>query len=206
MINRHKTALAGASILALALAGCGEEKAETAFHTDLESCLEWAETPEEETACRDARTEAREVHAEKAPRYEGLEICEEEHGEGGCEVTADDGDSVFMPMMMGYMLGSMSSGDSRTFTSTPAYATRGSNGRPSTKSLYTAGGNRIEGVKPGKTFRTRKSTLSAPKTRAPVMNRQRIKKTGGFGRTGTTRSTTRSTTRGFSGGRGFSAT
>ena len=54
------------------------------------------------------------------PRFDTLEACEAEHGEGACAAPTDEqaqaaggGGGWFMPAMMGYMVGSMLANTSR---------------------------------------------------------------------------------------------
>ncbi len=67
------------------------------------------------SACEEAHTAA----LESVPRFNTLEACEAEHGEGACaapneeQAQASGGGSWFMPAMMGYMMGSMLSNTNR---------------------------------------------------------------------------------------------
>ena len=62
------------------------------------------------SACEDAY----EASLASVPRFDTLETCEAEHGEGACAAPTDEqaqaaggGGGWFMPAMMGYMVGSM---------------------------------------------------------------------------------------------------
>ncbi|QHD51628.1 hypothetical protein CTT34_16040 [Vreelandella aquamarina] len=67
------------------------------------------------SACEDAY----EASLESVPRFDTLEACEAEHGEGACAAPTDEqtqaagGGSWFMPAMMGYMVGNMLANTSR---------------------------------------------------------------------------------------------
>ena len=68
------------------------------------------------SACEDAY----EASLESVPRFDTLEACEAEHGEGACAAPTDEqaqaaggGGGWFMPAMMGYMVGNMLANTSR---------------------------------------------------------------------------------------------
>ncbi|MDP3535181.1 DUF1190 domain-containing protein [Halomonas sp. M1] len=68
------------------------------------------------SACEDAHA----ASLESVPRFDTLEACEAEHGEGACTAPTEEqaqatsgGGSWFMPAMMGYMMGSMLSNTNR---------------------------------------------------------------------------------------------
>ncbi|OBA00922.1 DUF1190 domain-containing protein [Halomonas sp. G11] len=71
---------------------------------------------------RNACEAAYDASLEDVPRFNTLEDCEAEHGEGACTApteeqsqaaTGSGGGNWFMPAMMGYMVGSMMSNTSR---------------------------------------------------------------------------------------------
>jgi uncharacterized protein YgiB involved in biofilm formation len=63
-------------------------------------------------ACKDAKAAADKTQAADAPRFSQKQQCEQEFGAGNCESRQEaGGGSFFMPMMMGYMVGSMLSGN-----------------------------------------------------------------------------------------------
>ncbi len=97
---------------AFALAGCQETKTEAAAFPDLASCKAAASADGWFSAedCEATFAEAQAVHDETAPRYESQALCEEEHGPGACGAdsvsgSGGGGGSIFMPLLMGYMLG-----------------------------------------------------------------------------------------------------
>ena len=81
--KRVSIAIVGAA--AFTLAGCEEEKVDAAAFPDLQSCLADAERGGmySEQECETAFDAAQTLHVESAPRYDSLEVCEEQHGEGG---------------------------------------------------------------------------------------------------------------------------
>lgn len=109
-------ALAILGAAAFTLAGCTEEEVDAQAFPDLKSCQEAASLSTDFSAadCTKAFTEAEALHVEAAPRYDSLAVCEEQHGAGACgtEQQAESGGSgsIFMPLMMGYLIGNMMGG------------------------------------------------------------------------------------------------
>jgi uncharacterized protein YgiB involved in biofilm formation len=79
------------------------------FH-DQADCRASGEFSEEQ--CQAAIRTAAEQHESRAPRYQSREECEAAHGAEACvpREQAGTGQSFFMPMMMGFMVGRMLSG------------------------------------------------------------------------------------------------
>ena len=63
-------------------------------------------------ACHKAFEDSKKAHAQTAPKFNSKEECEKLHGAGKCTESphSSGSGSVFMPMMMGYMLGNMLGG------------------------------------------------------------------------------------------------
>lgn len=189
-----RIALMGAA--AFTLAACEpEEKVDTAVFPTLGSCLDAAlQVSAEFTAedCEASFAKAEEAHKETAPRYAEGALCEEQHG-GQCNYVAPasgGGSGFFMPMMMGYMMGNMMSGDSgRSYSAQPLYKTKSGK-------YATASGSTILNSNKGFTKLRQSSFKAAPSAaKAAPMTRASIKKSGGFG-------ASRTSTRGFGGSRG----
>lgn len=116
MRKRSRTvALTLLGAASFAIAGCREEKVEAQAFPDLASCQAAAGegalfTPQE---CEAQFAEAEALHVEAAPRYDSLAVCEEQHGAGNCgseEQQMSNGGgsgSIFMPLLAGYLMGSM---------------------------------------------------------------------------------------------------
>ena len=87
-----------------ALAACDQAPPPDArFFADAEACA----AVHDQGTCRQALAESEATFAAEAPRYSRKEECEAEFGAGNCETRQSGGfGSFFMPMMMGYMLGS----------------------------------------------------------------------------------------------------
>lgn len=129
MRKRSRTvALTILGAASFAIAGCREEQVEAQAFPDLNACLAAADrdglfTPDE---CRQSFAEAEQLHVESAPRYDSLAVCEEQHGVGNCgseaQQTGGGAGSIFMPLLAGYLIGSMLGGGGLS-RSQPMYRT-----------------------------------------------------------------------------------
>lgn len=187
--SRH-VALFLAGTAVMALAACEEEKTDAAAFPDLQSCIAEAKNGNlffNEQDCQTQFAAAEQTHLETAPRYDSKQLCEQEHGAGNCESDpvaqsqGGGGSSIFMPMLMGYMIGSMLGG-ARGVQSQPMVRTaQGGFATPDGKQSFAS--NRGTGRVAGSTFTKAPSTLGkAPMSAAQVSQR------GGFGASSTTRS------------------
>ncbi len=170
--SRHaKLILAGTA--ALSLAACEDERIEAQVFDDVDACIAEAAGTLGAEDCRAAFAEAQRAHEESAPRYASAELCAEEHGEGCYVEQRNDGTSVFLPLLAGYMIGNMMSGSARA--AQPLYRTGGGQYSTASRSLTVpglGGSARVD----ASAFRAQPSTVTAqPMTRATVRS------TGGFG-------------------------
>jgi uncharacterized protein YgiB involved in biofilm formation len=95
----------------IALTACEQPQVDASIFQDVEQCVN--EPGASRTACEEAYAIAEEQHAVVAPKYTDQEACEADFGAEQCEQApyqAQGGGSIFMPLMMGYMMGSMMSG------------------------------------------------------------------------------------------------
>jgi uncharacterized protein YgiB involved in biofilm formation len=95
----------------IALTACEQQQVEVSVFQDVEQCVN--EPGASRTACEEAFGLAEAQHAVVAPKYTDQEVCEADFGVEQCEQApseAQGGGSIFMPLMMGYMMGSMMSG------------------------------------------------------------------------------------------------
>jgi len=171
----------------IGLAGC-EQQDPLAGHDVLRDQAECSSRPDPD-ACRMALADARAAHVQTAPRFASLRECEDAFGEGNCgtpdrilagndafsaaqpagdpnqpaqEQQTRSSGGVFMPLLMGYMLGRSLGGPS-PWGAQPLY-------RDPNNMAYT--GNRPLGQLSGTRF------PDAPKATPTSVAR------GGFGRTG----------------------
>ncbi len=174
--GKVRLVLVGAA--AFSLGACREEQVETSVFPSVDACMAQAEqsatwyTP---TDCQTSFAEAEQVHRETAPRYDEQALCEEQHG-GPCQAeTRAGGGSIFMPLMMGYMMGNMMSSGNRAALAQPLYRTSAGN-------YTTAGGTTTFRSNNGNaTLRASNFQRPAATVHAPPMSRATVARSGGFG-------------------------
>lgn len=95
----------------IVLTACEEPQVEASIFESVEQCVD--QPGASRAACEEAFAIAEQQHAVVAPKYANREACEADFGAEQCEQApeqAQGGGSIFMPLMMGYMMGSMMSG------------------------------------------------------------------------------------------------
>lgn len=160
---------------AFALTACDDSK-EVAVFESVEQCMTQDGFTRE--ACEAEFRTARNEHVRAAPKYVSRADCEADFGAEQCETapqTTTSGSSVFMPLMMGYMMGNLLSGRGGV-ASQPLYRTaddaknfRTADNRPVARGT---GLTRIDGA-----------TARAPSAKTTTVRR------GGFGATAAAYST-----------------
>lgn len=164
---------------AFALAACEEEVDTVVLEQDFD-CSAGADLPFGMTTaqCEDLRDAAIEEHQASAPRYDAVDVCEEQHGVGNCQAAEGaGGGSIFMPLLAGYMIGNMMRN-----TSAGAYRARPLVGGSAGGYLTTDGRTRVGSL--GGTTRVSARALTAtPATTIgkPAMTRATVSARGGFG-------------------------
>ncbi|WP_417783395.1 DUF1190 domain-containing protein [Terasakiella pusilla] len=171
-----KLALMGATILTMS--ACDNTEDTAAIFKDVDECAQFE--GENLDQCRQGWEKAAEEHVRTAPKYTSIAECQADFGEEQCEQApqqTSSGGSVFMPMMMGYMMGSMLANGTRSNVATqPLYRSKddpktfrtGDNQKVSTKT----------GVQP-----VPSTVTKAPSTKTSTVRR------GGFGTTAARTST-----------------
>ncbi len=188
--SRH-VALVLAGTAMLALAACEDDRVDAQAFPDLDSCLAAAKEGGlffTQDDCRTQFAAAQQELLETAPRYASKELCEQEHGVGACgddPVAAAAGEQQggggfsFMPLLVGYMMGSMLSRGGGVF-SQPMIKTPSGFSTPNGNQTFA--GNRGAAKVPANTFTRAPSTIGkAPMTATQVSRR------GGFGAVATAR-------------------
>lgn len=180
--------LAGAAVMALS--ACEDDRVDAESFPDLQSCVAAAQQNSlwfTEEDCRNNFAAASQEYLETAPRYNSKELCEQEHGVGKCDQdptqTAQNpgGGFSFMPMLMGFMLGSMLGRGGGIFSQPMVQTANGRFTTPSGNQSFAS--NRGTGKVPAQAFQRAPSTIGkAPLTPAAVAQR------GGFGRSATSSS------------------
>jgi uncharacterized protein YgiB involved in biofilm formation len=131
---------------ALALAAC-DEKVPAGVFENAERCSVSGQYSREQ--CNAAFADAQREHMRTAPRFESQAECETQFGPNQCQRAPESqtaaanngGHSIFMPLMMGYMLGNMMGGPG--YMSQPLYRPAGS------QTYYSAAGTGVA-TGPGK--------------------------------------------------------
>ena len=135
MKKSHSIRLVLLGSASVALAACddgGLPSKDARFYPTVNECIADLGTK----PCEDAKVAADKTQIAEAPRYSQKQQCEQEFGAGNCESRQEaGGGSFFMPMMMGYMVGSMMSGNR---FSQPVY--RG----PGTTAVMPSGGRMLD--------------------------------------------------------------
>jgi len=161
--------LMGASVIALS--ACEEAKVNAAVYDSLQQCIDDPATTRER--CEKNYKEARGQHAAVAPKYSSAVDCQADFGAGRCEQApyrSSNGGSIFMPMMMGYMMGSLIGGR-RSMGSQPLYRSA------KNSKVFRTANNRAVGSTTGRTQVARSAT------RRPSFKSSTIRR-GGFGASG----------------------
>lgn len=190
--SRHVALLlAGAAVLTLS--ACEDDAVDAQAFPDLNSCIAAAQEDGlwfTEEDCRTQFAAAEQTHLETAPRYESQELCEQQHGEGACgadpAATAQQqgggGGFSFMPLLVGYMMGSMLSRGGGVF-SQPMVRTPTGYSTPSGNQTFAS--NSGSGRVPATTFNRAPTTVGQP-----PMSRAQVAQRGGFGAGATARTAT----------------
>ena len=158
--------LMSASIIALT--ACEEPKVDASIFESIEQCMN--DPLLTEAQCKSSFNEARSQHVAVAPKYATAEDCQADFGAQKCEhapYKTTSGGSVFMPMMAGYMMGSVL-GARRSMMPQPLY--RSSTGVPGFRTAE----NRSVGSITGRT-KVASSATGRPTFKSSTRSR------GGFG-------------------------
>ena len=158
-------------VSSIALSACEEPKVEAAVFESLQQCIDEPSLSREQ--CEQSFGEARSQHAAVAPKYTSEADCQADFGAGKCEQApyrSAGGGSIFMPLMMGYMMGSFM-GRRGSVVSQPLYRSAGD------QKNYRTADNRKVGSTTGRTQVARSAT-SRPAVKSQTLRR------GGFGASG----------------------
>lgn len=190
MSKRSKwVAIAIVGAAAFSLSGCKEEEVDAAAFPDLQSCKDQALRGGMFSAqdCETHFAEAQALHVEAAPRYDSLQVCEEQHGAGACgtEAAAREGGSggIFMPLLAGYLIGNMISGRAGTSAAQPLYKTKDGRFTNAARSSTFSSNRGSTKLSTTQFARPAATVGKTPMSRATAVSR------GGFGKSGSTRST-----------------
>ena len=157
----------------LLLTACNRESADEGLYTSVQACIEQTN---DSYSCNQAFEQAQREYAQTAPQYATHEECVAAHGADQCHVVREQqGSSIFMPLMAGYIMGRMLNGSRVSgLAGTPAFKDRaGGFQRP------VAGAN---GVYRGGAARSAMAPVQMAANQKPTASR------GGFGGQGSQRS------------------
>jgi len=157
-------------VSAIALTACEEQQVDAMVYESVQQCFADGGLTREQ--CETEYTSAKTAHVQAAPKYTSVEACQADFGPENCEQApqrSSSGGSIFMPLMMGYMMGSMLSGGRSGVAAQPLYRSADDK-----KSFRTAD-NKNVGAKTGRT-QIAKSAAAAPSTKTRTTSR------GGFGK------------------------
>lgn len=187
MRKRSRTvALTILGAASFAIAGCREEQVDAQAFPDLNACLAAADEGGLFTAdeCRQSFAEAEQLHVESAPRYDSLAVCEEQHGVGNCgseaQQTSGGSGGIFMPLLAGYLIGSMLGGGGLS-RSQPMYRTPQGGYTNATRTSTFSSNTGRAALNSSQFARPAQTMGQAPMSRATAASR------GGFGSTGGSR-------------------
>ncbi|MBC6983009.1 DUF1190 domain-containing protein [Caulobacter sp. 17J80-11] len=112
MTSKRRSASVGFSVLGLSaatvLAGCEQRVEAPAEETPVYASVEQCRQENMAEDCDTAFQQAKADHARTAPKFADKAACEADWGAGSCEEQPPvqaGGHSVFMPMMMGFLIG-----------------------------------------------------------------------------------------------------
>lgn len=181
--------LAGSAVLALA--ACEDDRVDAQSFPDLESCIAAARENSlwfTEADCQSNFAAAQQEYLETAPRYESKELCEQEHGVGACDADptqtaqgAGGGGFSFMPLLVGYMMGSMMARGGGIFSQPMVKTADGRFATPKGGQSFAT--NSGTGKVAAQTFSRGATTMGQP-----PLSRAAVQQRGGFGQSATARS------------------
>ena len=152
----------------IVLTACDEPQVDANVFRDVEQCID--QPGASRAACEEAYGVAAAQHAAVAPKYVDKADCEADFGAGQCETApyrTQEGGSVFMPLMMGYMMGRMLGGG-RLFGAQPLYRSADAPG------TFRTADNKSVGTATGAT-KVAQSATARPTAKTSTVTR------GGFG-------------------------
>jgi uncharacterized protein YgiB involved in biofilm formation len=124
--------------------------------------------------CEQAHREALAQNNLGAPRFESLDLCEDEFGNGNCVQPAGGG-NFFAPLLTGFVIGQMLDGPSR-YRYSPMYRSR-------RQDVYYTGGGYGGGwlYRSGSGYKVGSRALQPPVATPRIQTRSSVVSRGGFG-------------------------
>lgn len=165
-----KLALMGATIFTMT--ACDQPDETASIFESVDECAKFE--GQDLDQCRQGWEKAAQEHVRTAPKYTSIADCQADFGPEQCEQAPQQttsGGSIFMPMMMGYMMGSMLSNGTRSNVATqPLYRTKDDPG-----TFRNADNQKVSS-------KTGVQTVSRTAAQSPTTKTSTIRR-GGFGKT-----------------------
>lgn len=144
------------------------------------------------SACEEASAASVRQNAAGAPRFDAMDVCEDQHGAGACtQQVANNGQSYFSPLLTGFVVGQLLGGGNRY-----SGLYRGRDGRQYTGG-GTGGGYLYRNPSTGG-MQVGRQALAPPAATPRIQTRSSVVSRGGFGGRATA-----SSRGGWGGSRGF---
>ncbi len=142
-------------------------------YQSVEECKTDNKVPD--AACEEAQRTALQQNELGAPRFDALDVCEEEFGTGNCYRGNGGSGNFFVPLLTGFVIGQMLDGGSR-YRYSPLYRSRKQN------TYYTGGGGGGGWVYYGNGgYRVGSRAIAPPVATPRVQTRSSVVSRGGFG-------------------------
>lgn len=146
-----------------------------------------------QVTCEEAAQKAAGADGKAAPRFESKDLCEDQFGGGQCLTRNEGGQSFFVPLLTGFMIGRMLNGGGYSYN--PLYRnSRDRNWYTPSGAWLTSGGYGGRGYG----YQVGSRAVTAPITTQRVQTRSSVVSRGGFGGRVSARSSG-----GWGGGRSF---
>ncbi|WP_298818947.1 DUF1190 domain-containing protein [uncultured Roseibium sp.] len=162
------------------LASCSDEPdLEGRVYKTEEECVTDSFVPDE--VCTQVISAGKQIHQTSGPRYNTVNLCDEQHGNNSCLYESASGSDFYSPQPSGYFVTGALAGLTGAVASQalmnnvrPVYPERGS------RRYYTSGGYYV-GSYGGGSWRTYNDAVKTPPKAARVQTRTSVASRGGFG-------------------------
>jgi len=111
------------AVTAGTLIGCSDDTQEAQVYKSVEDCI--SGNPGQTEQCEIAYQQAEQEAIKSGPKYNNLAACVQDFGAHNCQsYPVQNNQSIFMPLMAGYMFGSMMNGGYRSAPLYTSYSRR----------------------------------------------------------------------------------
>jgi uncharacterized protein YgiB involved in biofilm formation len=158
------------------------EPTEVSAFTSVPECV--ASGAFSQVQCTQAQQAASEQDARVAPRFADQSTCEEQFGQNSCQYRTSGGQSFFVPLLTGFMIGQLLNGGSR-YHYQPLYRSRYDDRYYTGSGAYLYGGGGSRGYN---RYQVGSRAITQPVTTQRIQTRSSVVSRGGFGGRGSARS------------------